>query len=75
MKVKTSITLSDDLLKTLDHLGESRSRSEVIDQALRAFLQRRLERLREEKDLHIMNERSNELNEEAEDVLSYQVPL
>lgn len=76
MKVKTSITLSEDLLKTLDEVAdEFKNRSDVIEQALRHFFQKRMQKLREERDLKILNQRAKDLNEEAEDVLSYQVEI
>jgi metal-responsive CopG/Arc/MetJ family transcriptional regulator len=76
MKIKTSVTLSGELLEELDRLGEEfQNRSEVIERALRLFLQQRLQKLREEKDLRILNQKASDLNEEAEDVLSYQVDL
>ena len=75
MKVKTSITLSEGLLEEVDHLEPRKNRSAVIEEALKFFLRKRLQALREEKDRKILNQRANELNEEAEDVLSYQVEL
>ena len=39
MKVKTSITLSEDLLKAIDeYAGEYKNRSEFIEDAVRAFI-------------------------------------
>jgi metal-responsive CopG/Arc/MetJ family transcriptional regulator len=39
MKVKTSITLSKELLKTIDKLsGRHKSRSEFIEAALKAYI-------------------------------------
>jgi metal-responsive CopG/Arc/MetJ family transcriptional regulator len=74
MKVKTSITLSDGLLKELEsYEGGAESRSTLIEQAVREFLQNRAKKAREEKDLKILNAKADSLNEEAEDVLSYQV--
>lgn len=76
MKVKTSITLSEELLRSLDEVAEEfKNRSDVIEQALRLFLQKRMQKLREGKDLKILNQKAKDLNEEAEDVLSYQVEL
>ncbi len=76
MKVKTSITLSEDLLKTVDEVSaEYKNRSDVIEQALRSFFQNRFYRLREIKDLKILNEKAEALNEEAEDVLSYHISV
>jgi len=74
MKVKTSITLSDGLLKELEsYEGGAESRSTLIEQAVREFLQNHAKKAREEKDLKILNAKADSLNEEAEDVLSYQV--
>ena len=75
MKVKTSITLSEDVLREVDHLAKDSSRSEVIERALREFLVTRARAARNERDLEIMNSRAAEYNREIEDILGYQVPL
>lgn len=76
MKIKTSVTLSEDLLQDLDRLGdEFKNRSEAVEEALRLLIRQRMQKLREEKDLKILNQKAAKLNEEAEDVLSYQVDL
>ncbi len=76
MKVKTSITLSDDLLDEIDRRSdEFRSRSEFLETAARGFLQQLARTELEERDLSIINRRADALNAEAEDVLSYQAPL
>ncbi len=74
MKVKTSITLSRDLLDEVDaRAGRSRSRSEFIEAALRAFLDQARRAERNGNDLDILNRRAERLNREAADVLGYQV--
>lgn len=76
MKMKTSITLSEDILGSLEEVAKDyKNRSKVIEEALREFLQRRVRDLRDDKDLKILNRKSEDLNEEAEDVLSYQAEL
>lgn len=76
MKAKTSITLSGNLLRGIDeHAGDFRSRSDFIEAAVRNFIARLDRREAEQRDLEIINHRADALNEEAEDVLSYQVPL
>ena len=76
MKVKTSVTLSEDLLRSLESImGNSRSRSEIIEEALRLLIQKRIHEEREKKDLQILNAKARDLNREAQDVLSYQVQL
>jgi metal-responsive CopG/Arc/MetJ family transcriptional regulator len=76
MKMKTSVTLDRGLIRGIGaHSREYRSRSEFIETAVEHFI-RHLERQEtEEKDLAILNRRSDALNKEAEDVLAYQVPL
>ncbi len=76
MKIKTSITLSEDLLKVVDQRSRQyKNRSEFIEIALRAFITQMLRSEQNSKDLEIINRRAVELNQEAEDVLTYQVPL
>ena len=76
MKVKTSITLSEDLMKAIDeYTGEYKNRSEFIEDAVRAFIIQLIRRQRDARDLKIINQRSDYLNREAGDVLTYQVDL
>ncbi len=74
MKVKTSITLSSDLLRAVDRAAEEgQSRSDFIEVALRAFFAQMQRRQRDARDQQILNEHADRLNAEAEDVLAYQV--
>ena len=76
MKIKTSITLSEEVLLEIDRIsGESRNRSAFIEIAIRDFLKKRAKKIRDDRDLEILNRNSKRLNREAEDVLSYQVEL
>ena len=76
MKVKTSITLSEELLHAIDQQhAEFKSRSEFLEQAARSFLVRLARAKAEQRDLAILNRHADKLNAEAEDVLAYQVPL
>ena len=76
MKVKTSITLSEDLVSTVDQLTEKgESRSETIERLLRERIAERARQARELKDLELINKNADQLNEEAQDVLKYQVEL
>jgi metal-responsive CopG/Arc/MetJ family transcriptional regulator len=76
MKVKTSITLSEDLLKIIDKRSSKyKNRSEFIEAALRSFIAQTIRNEQNAKDLEIINRCADQLNQEAEDVLSYQVPL
>ncbi len=76
MKVKTSITLSEELIQQIDALSSQYgTRSALIEQAVRDFLTAQVKRTREAQDLEILNRRAEALNAEAADVLSYQVDL
>ena len=73
MKVKTSITLSEDVVAALDGLaGESGNRSEVIETALRSYLAQKRRDDQNRRDLEIINRRAGRLNREAADVLAFQ---
>ena len=74
MKVKTSITLSRELLKAIDaRTARGQSRSRFIEAALQAFLDKSTRDERGARDLEILNRRATRLNREAVDVLAYQV--
>lgn len=74
IKLKTSITLDKDVVAAVEAIargGESRSR--VIERLLRQSLAARARAARDERDLGIIDAHADELNEEALDVLGYQV--
>jgi len=72
MKVKTSVAFSRDLLTAIDRYAGGRSRrSAFIERAVRSYLSFQPNGSR--RDLAIINRRARRLNEEAEDVLGYQV--
>ena len=76
MKVKTSITLSKELLKEIDAIiATSGNRSVFIEEAVRAYLNAQKRHIRDNNDLEMINRTADELNNEARDVLSYQVKL
>jgi metal-responsive CopG/Arc/MetJ family transcriptional regulator len=76
MKVKTSIILSEDVLKTVSRATrKGESRSEAIERLLREGLEARTRQAADARDLALINRHAEELNGEAEDVLKYQVDL
>ncbi len=73
MKVKTSITLSEDLLRQIDNLSTGRqNRSQFIENALRLYLNDLLRKKRDAVDLEKINQLADQLNQEAEHVLRFQ---
>jgi len=73
MKVKTSITLSRDVIKAIGRITEAHSnRSEFIEEAIRAYIAQKIREQRNVRDLEILNARAGRLNREAAAVLDYQ---
>ncbi|HEX9945532.1 MAG TPA: hypothetical protein VGG03_26255 [Thermoanaerobaculia bacterium] len=75
MKVETVVALPDDLKAMLDHRAPNQpDRDELVAAALRAYFAWPHPG-EDADDLAIINAHAAELNAEAEDALSYQVPL
>lgn len=73
MKVRTSITLPEELLVKVDALaGAKRSRSKVVESALVAYVAREKAKTSNKRDVQILNKFADVLNKEAADVLEYQ---
>ena len=70
VRVKTSITLPEELLRRLDRLD--RNRSLVLERAALAYLARVEAERRDRRDVAIINQNADRLNHEAQDVLEYQ---
>jgi metal-responsive CopG/Arc/MetJ family transcriptional regulator len=76
MKVETSIIVDKDLLEAVDNLsGKDKNRSEFIEAAIESYIAQIARHTQNAKDLEIINEHADDLNEEALDVLDYQVAL
>ena len=74
MKVKTSITLSEDVVAAMDRVrGPFKNRSVFIEAAIRAYIRQMASKSRDARDLEILNRASDRLNREAEEVLEFQV--
>lgn len=76
MKVKTSITLSDELVQAIDQYdGAYKNRSDFIEAAIWAFIRQIRRSQQNARDIEIINQNAERLNVEALDVLAYQVEL
>ena len=76
MKVKTSITLSEELISAIDQKSVNhKSRSDFVENALWTYLNHLIRQEKNRIDLALINEKSDSLNEEALDVLDYQVSI
>jgi metal-responsive CopG/Arc/MetJ family transcriptional regulator len=73
MKVDTTVAISEDLVAALDRrTRDPQDRSAIVEAALRIYLAQPC-RGEDATDLEIINSHATELNEEAADVLGYQV--
>ncbi|HYW45849.1 MAG TPA: hypothetical protein VE959_23500 [Bryobacteraceae bacterium] len=70
MRVKTSITLPKELLGRLDRVD--RNRSALLERAAVAYLAQLERRIRDQKDVEIIDRNAERLNREALDTLDYQ---
>lgn len=76
MKVKTSVTLSNELIQAIDQYGQPyKNRSEFIEAAIWAFINQIIRDQQNARDIEIINRNADRLNAEAMDVLAYQVQL
>jgi metal-responsive CopG/Arc/MetJ family transcriptional regulator len=76
MKVRISITLSEELLEVVDQRAKQhkKNRSDFIEAAVWAFIGRLIRDERNARDTEIINQRADHLNQEAANVLAYQIP-
>lgn len=79
-KVKTSVTISKNLLKEVDILAKDfRSRSEFVETVLRDLVERRRRRkkpkLTDEEEIAILNRIADEQGEEILENLEYQIDI
>jgi metal-responsive CopG/Arc/MetJ family transcriptional regulator len=73
MKMKTSVTLSEDILKRIKRVSrKGESRSEAIERLLDRAFEYEMRRASDQRDLDLINRNAEQLNREAGDVLEYQ---
>ncbi len=74
MRVKTSITLEKEVVTAVEAAArEGESRSQVIERLLCQSLAVRERAAIDNRDRNLINAHADELNQEAVDVLGYQV--
>jgi metal-responsive CopG/Arc/MetJ family transcriptional regulator len=72
MKVKTSVTLSEELIEALSREAGEANRSALIEEATWRYLRQRQRKKRDPRELERINELAERLNEDALDVLAFQ---
>jgi metal-responsive CopG/Arc/MetJ family transcriptional regulator len=76
MKLKTSVTLSEELLKMVDRAArKGEARSQVLERLVREALAARERKETNERDRDLINRHADALNAEMEDALRYQIDL
>jgi Arc/MetJ-type ribon-helix-helix transcriptional regulator len=76
MKLKTSVTLGEDVVAALERSArDGESRSETVERLLRLSLAAEARAKRDRRDRDLINTHADELNAEAADVLAYQVDV
>lgn len=76
MKLKTSVTLSEAVLKAIEKVARAgESRSQTIERLLRERLAGEARQAADRRELALINRHADQLNAEAADVLKYQVDL
>ncbi len=70
VRVKTSVTLPEQLLGRLDRVDKNRSA--ILERAAVAYLARLEREARDKKDIEIIERNAKRLNREAMDTLKYQ---
>jgi len=70
VRVKTSVTLPEDLLGRLDRIDKNRSA--VIERAATAYVEQLEAAERDRRDVAIINKNAKRLNQEAADALDFQ---
>ncbi len=72
MKVKTSITLSEDLLAELDRVAGGESRSALIEAVLRRYLKGRERETEEDREVERLNAIADRCGPELLELLEFQ---
>jgi len=73
MKMKTSLTISEDLIESLDKLAGSKlSRSAFVESILRDYIEGHAQARRDAREVAAINRHAARLNEEMADALSFQ---
>ena len=74
MKIKTSITLSPEVLADLDRLvGDGTNRSQLIERAVREFIRNAKRQQRDAADRSTLDAHAEEFSREMEETLGYQI--
>jgi metal-responsive CopG/Arc/MetJ family transcriptional regulator len=73
MKVRTYVTLPKDLLVMIDALaGKKHKRSEIVESALRDYIDKEKSAKLNQRDIDIINKNADSINKQVEETLEFQ---
>lgn len=73
MRVRTSVTLPQELLLRIDALaGKKNKRSAIVESALLEYVSREKPKLLNKRDIQIINENADLINAQVEETLEFQ---
>ncbi len=73
MRVRTSVTLPEELLIRIDALaGKKNMRSAIVESALLEYVSKEKPQLLNERDIQIINENADLINAQVEETLEFQ---
>lgn len=73
MRVRTSISLPEELLVKVDKLaGAKKRRSQVVESALVAYVAKQAPQKLNKRDIDIINQNADLINEQVEETLEFQ---
>ena len=72
MKVKTFVTLSEELLQAISAETSSDNRSAFIETATWEYLELRRKRVRDRREMELISANADLLNDEGRDALEFQ---
>jgi len=73
MRVKTSVTLPEELLAEVDALAVKRNgRSAVVESALVAYVAKEKPKRLNRRDIRLINENAETINRQVEETLEFQ---
>jgi metal-responsive CopG/Arc/MetJ family transcriptional regulator len=76
MKVKTSVTLSEELVQEIDaYTDRFKNRSNFLETAARYYIRQLRRAEQDARDVEIIDQWADDLNDEVSDALDYQVAL
>jgi metal-responsive CopG/Arc/MetJ family transcriptional regulator len=72
MRVRTSVTLPKELLIKVDALAGKNKRSEIVETALRDYVEKENRKKLNRRDIEIINKNADLINKQVKETLEFQ---